>query len=864
MPTYDDYASLSHRRYRRDGFTLPGAEKHYPPDLELEPVHLDIDMHIDPARESCFGTATTTLQARRNGITNLTLHGVAFEEVSVVDPDGHAVEWRYDGRRFEIEWADEFTAGERRRIGVTYRVTQPASGLYFSPQRETIPDAALWAATDNETERARHWLACVDLPNARPKLDFHLRADERYTILANGELVGEQSNGDGTKTAHWRLDFPCPSYLTCLVVGELVRADDGEVDGKPIAYFATAPFTAEDLRRSFGRTREMLSWMVDKLGMEFPFPKYFQFALPFLGGAMENISLTSWDDIFVMDETLSLEWTRLVDEINVHEMAHSYFGDAVVCRDYAHAWLKESWATYIEQVWFEDSAGDDERAYQYFRDATAYMEEADTSYKRPIVTREFNSSWDMYDRHLYPGGACRLHTLRCELGDEPFWTGVTDYLRRYTGRVVETDDFRRIMEEHSGRSLGRFFDQWFHSKGYPAIKVGFSYDSKRKEGKFEIEQTQVDAEAGVPVFELRTDVGWVIDGQSHSAPVKLTQAKQTVTVPLAKDPEQVRFDPFGKVLHSLEFKPGDKKLRSQLESAPDVIGRILAGRELAASGRRRNIEAVRAAYVAEPFWGVRIEHAKSLAKAASESAVDALFELVQSEQDPLVLASLIRSAGTYRDRRVAEAISERLEAGLPYWATGAAYQALGAQREEAPYELLLEAAQRETFSGIAQSGALRGLAASQRDEALDVLLEATRPGSVPDRARGAAVGALAELGQLQDKKERVRAVERLVDLLRDRNLRIRSQALAGLGTMRAKEAVEALEGYRAPLSVQEQVRVDRVKAKINRGQEPKLAALEKQVEKLQADLRKLGDRLEEMEARVKPDASGEDGGSADS
>ena len=70
---------------------------------------------------------------------------------------------------------------------------------------------------------------------------------------------------------------------------------------------------------------------------------------------MENISLVSWDERFVIDERLASEWTYLLDAVNVHEMAHSYFGDAVVCRDFAHAWLKESWATYIEQVWREDA-----------------------------------------------------------------------------------------------------------------------------------------------------------------------------------------------------------------------------------------------------------------------------------------------------------------------------------------------------------------------------------------------------------------------------------------------------------------------------------------------------------------------------
>jgi len=59
---------------------------------------------------------------------------------------------------------------------------------------------------------------------------------------------------------------------------------------------------------------------------------------------------------------------------------------------------------------------------------------------------------------------------------------------RFEGRVVETEDLRRVMEEHSGRSLVAFFDQWFYSPGYPALKVGFKYDAEKSEGAFEIER----------------------------------------------------------------------------------------------------------------------------------------------------------------------------------------------------------------------------------------------------------------------------------------------------------------------------------------------------------------------------------------
>jgi aminopeptidase N len=86
---------------------------------------------------------------------------------------------------------------------------------------------------------------------------------------------------------------------------------------------------------------------------------------------MENISLVTWIDTFVIDQTNALERKHLTDLVNIHEMGmynnplyitkehtvnhlsafekgHTYFGDLLVIRHFEHAWLKESWATYIE------------------------------------------------------------------------------------------------------------------------------------------------------------------------------------------------------------------------------------------------------------------------------------------------------------------------------------------------------------------------------------------------------------------------------------------------------------------------------------------------------------------------------------
>lgn len=847
--------------YRGNQYTLENspfdpavAEVQYPPDLGLEPLHLSIELTIDIAAQRAAGVVTHTVVARRAPMQTLTLDAVDLDVTAVADEEGRELTWRHDGKKLTIRWQDAFALGEERRVAVHYVVEHPSAGLYFSQPDDAYPDMPWYAVTDHETERARHWLPCLDLPNVRTTLDIRLRADARFTILANGYLVEERTHDDGSKTAHWRLDQRCPSYLLCFAVGEFVRADDGEFDDGekrlPVAYFCSPLHTADDLMRSFDRTKPMLAWMTQKFDQSFPYPKYYQWAAPGISGAMENISLVSWDERYVLDAALAAEWSWLLDAVNVHEMSHSYFGDAVVCRDYAHAWLKESWATYIEQVYREENTSQDEALYVYYNNVENYLREADNDYRRPIVHRHFQSSWDMYDSHLYPGGACRLHTLRCELGDDVFWAAVRDYLATHRGHVVETDDFRLIMEKHSGRALGRFFDQWFYQPGYPDLKVTFEFDADASRGVFTVEQQQVNAAEHIPIFHFQTAVAWQLDGELHTAPVRIEQSHHIFMFPMSKQPELALFDPAGAVLHKLSFNPGDDLLRRQLTDGPTVLTRIHAAKALAATGRHANLQAIVNAYKTEPFWGVRCEMAKALEKANSAAAATGFPTLIEFEQDALVLPTLLRAAGAYRETTVRDALVQRLERGLAPLATQAAYEALGSQQEAAPYGLLAAAAQTPSVNGIAQVGAIRGLAATRRAEAIDVLLPLVRYGGSSYAVRPFAVTALAGLGNYVDKPARARIAEALVALLRDPRYQVAMAAARGLATMQATEAVDALEQFARGRVQQEAVVARRAADTLRRSSQPAEKSQQNQLQELRTQLRRLEEEMQKLRAQT--------------
>lgn len=835
--------------------TLP---EHYPPDLELEPTHLDIDLYVSISARAIGGRVTTTVQARNAGHFTLELNAVSFEDVYVQAPDGTPLTWHYDGKRIRITWQEPFAVREQRQVEVAYRVSSPASGLYFSRPDEQEPSLPTYCISDHETERARHWLPCIDLPNVRTTLAYHLSADARHTILANGYLESEVDHGDGTKTAHWRLDQPCPSYLACIAIGDFVRADDGTFQeghtSVPVAYYAGHDQSPQDLLETFGRTKPMLAWMTGLLDLPFPYPKYYQIALPGISGAMENISLVTWSDSVIQNDDLrpELEWS--IDLVNVHEMSHSYFGDAIVCRDFAHAWLKESWATYIEQCWEEHTGGSESAAYLYYLHANHYFREADQKYQRPIITRRFHSSWDLYDAHLYEGGACRLHTLRCELGDDIFWAATRDYLKRFQGRVVETDDFRAVLEEHSGRSLGKFFDQWFRTPGFPDLKVSFDYNAQRQEGSFTVEQTQVNQEKGIPAFELTTDLEWMVGSDTMRRRIHLRDARHVFTFPMPAKPDQVRFDPGRRILHRLEFNPGTDLLRTQLVNAPDLIGRILAAQELIKTGVHSHIEAVVQAYSQETRWEARSEFATALGKANHETAVKGLALLLQNEHEPRVILALMRAAANYRSSDLMQAIEQRMQQPLYPLAKQAAYIALGAQRERAPFDLLSAAADQPTPDHRAQAGAFTALAETRRPEAVPILQAKAAYGGSPYRTRPAAVNALAALGKGLEHAARQSVSEQLADLLRDPWPPVTWAAAKGLARMEAQDALGALEAYRRPLSTQEQVVVDRLTAGIRQADKTSGSANQKEVDDLRDQVRKLEEQIQTLSARLDADA----------
>jgi hypothetical protein len=109
---------------------------------------------------------------------------------------------------------------------------------------------------------------------------------------------------------------------------------------------------------------------------------------------------------------------------------------------------------------------------------------------KPVAPRDPQTTTQIYmlppdytrsDGDIYGKGALILHTLRFYLGDEAFFKALRRMaypdprLEKITSgkqtRLVTTDDFLRIAEKESGKSLGWFFEVYLRQPSLPKLLV---------------------------------------------------------------------------------------------------------------------------------------------------------------------------------------------------------------------------------------------------------------------------------------------------------------------------------------------------------------------------------------------------------
>ncbi|MEO8337968.1 MAG: M1 family metallopeptidase [bacterium] len=438
----------------------------YQPGIDV----LDYAIGIELPDTGAFirGDVTITLR-RAHNVERLVLDLVDAMTVRSIIVEGLEVKAPHTGNKITIPLDG---TGDSLRVRVRYDGVA-SDGLIA---RKDAKGRWTWFG-DNWPDRARQWLPTVDHPSDKATVTWNVRTPLGRRVVANGlETRTRAIAGGGTRMieASWREARPIATYLMVIGVGPLEtfplaesvchRTDEGTCARQTVWVM---PENKAWLPGVFSTAGPIVS-LFEKLVGPFPYEKLAHVQSSTRFGGMENASAIFYDGKL-------FDAQRMSDGLIAHETAHQWFGDAVTEREWGHVWLSEGFATYFAALWSLSNRGDTAYRADMARIKQQILADKVVA-ERPVIDTAQTDYLALLNTNSYQKGGYILYMLHQQMGDSAFFGGIQSYYAKHRHGNALSDDLRLELEQSSGLSLKKFFDQWLRRPGFAEPAIGWAYD----------------------------------------------------------------------------------------------------------------------------------------------------------------------------------------------------------------------------------------------------------------------------------------------------------------------------------------------------------------------------------------------------
>ena len=771
--------------------SIDSASQRYAPDRAVDIEQFDLDVTPDFKNRRVAGTATFTFRPILKPLGQLRLDAHDLEISNVTAGSSEIAAWQNTDRALIVTFSKPIAAGEQAKLTVTYEA-EPKKGLYFrTPEMGYDPgDTHIW--TQGESIEARHWFPCFDAPNEFFTSTMTCRVPEAMVVLSNGSKVSDSVDADsGLRVVKWSQDKPHVNYLITLVAGHFKRIEEKHGD-LPMSFW-TAPSDFANAANSFRYTKECMEYFEEEIGVPYPWAKYDQITVQdFHWGGMENTSQTTLNaSTLFSSETENI---RSSQGLMAHELAHQWFGDLVTCKDWSQLWLNEGFATYYTHLFAGHKDGIDEMRYGLYRDRKSLTGRGgDTT---AMVNRKYNSPEEMFRKYgfmSYSKGSWVLHMLRSQLGPELFRKSVKTYLERHKHGNVVTEDLRSIIEETSGQSFDRFFDQYVFHAHHPELKISYAWDEKTKLAKLSVKQEQ-KVDANVLLFHVRLPVRFKVSDQVVDRKLQITKTAEDFYFPLAKAPSIVRIDPDVTLLAKLGFTPTTALLHAQLTDESDALGRLQAVELMAKHKNKTTRDKLKHALQNDSFYAVRLAASKALRGIGGDDAFAALTDSTD-QPNAKVRQQVISDIATQYNPEALAALKQSLASEKNPSIRARAIGGLTGHDDKEARKLINQALDSESFRHQLADAAVSALRKQDIPANITKIRAALENDGKKFTTNGYASGlrALGYLGRNQKKRTDIR--EFLVGHVNHPKRRVALAAIDALGRLGDPKALAVLDKF---------------------------------------------------------------------
>lgn len=314
-------------------------------------------------------------------------------------------------------------------------------GFIFTKDARSRP----WMTTTCQGLGASIWYPNKDHQSDEPDNGASLTMIVPDTLVgvANGRLVFEKNNNDGTKTYKYNVNNPINNYLLTPYIGKYVNFKQiyqGKNGNLSLNYWV--------LDYNLDRAKRYMPSQVNSMLQSFehwfgPYPFYedgYQLVdAPYNG--MEHQSAVSYGNQYqygyLGKDGSNSGWGNFFDFIIIHESGHEWFANNITSKDLGDMWIHESFTNYSETLYVGYIFG--EQAANEYNYGIRSTIKNDTPIIGPYNVNKEGSK-DMYRK-----GGNFLHTLRHSMDDDKLFrkilVGLNKSFRHQTVTAMQIEDY---------------------------------------------------------------------------------------------------------------------------------------------------------------------------------------------------------------------------------------------------------------------------------------------------------------------------------------------------------------------------------------------------------------------------------------
>ncbi|XP_069474942.1 aminopeptidase RNPEPL1 [Ambystoma mexicanum] len=413
-------------------------------------------------------------------------HGATFDEPT--DASSHSssscpLPFRVDaftdyGSALIISVPAALQPHEHFQVIIQYTASDGPAIWWLDPEL-TYGKSKLFVFTQGHSVCNRSFFPCFDTPAVKSTYSATVKAPAGIQVLMSAtHSTYLQDEG----VYQFQMDYPVPAYLVALAAGDIVHADIG-----PRSRVWAEPCLLQTaISKLAGFVEPWLS-AAEELYGPYIWGRYDIVFLPpsFPIVAMENPCLT-----FIISSILESDEFLIIDVI--HEIAHSWFGNAVTNATWEEMWLSEGLATYAQRRITTETYGGSftclETAFRLdalHRQMKLLGDDTPVSKLQVKLEPGVNPS-NLMNLFTYEKGYCFVYYLSQLCGDlQQFDAFLRAYIEKFKFTSVVAQDlldsflifFPELKKQCVENLEGLEFERWLNATGPPLVEPDLSQGS---------------------------------------------------------------------------------------------------------------------------------------------------------------------------------------------------------------------------------------------------------------------------------------------------------------------------------------------------------------------------------------------------